>query len=370
MRIGSSSVAMGSTRSYIAVRADLFSYSGWGNQTADSTLPTAKDSVQQTATESESGRTLNLSTKEMLDSLAREQKTIENRTKASEEQTVFVAKDPVEFDTFQNLMEMIFGVGRLKKDWVSEFRDLLARRKSDAYANFISGNPISAVRYGTRYQETHLYQEQESTCFYSSGKVMTEDGRKIDFDVSAYMSRSFCEYTNIQIDYEQAACVDPLVINLGSSTASVREQKFLFDLDCDGKQDSISMLSEMSGYLSLDKNEDGKINDGSELFGTKSGDGFGDLAVFDMDGNGWIDENDPVFNQLRIWTKDANGNDKLVGLGVAGVGAIYLGNVNTQYSLNSAETNQNNAQIRSTGIYLKENGEAGTIQHVDMSVSA
>ena len=40
-----------------------------------------------------------------------------------------------------------------------------------------------------------------------------------------------------------------------------------------------------SGYLALDKNGDGTINDGSELFGTRNGDGFADLAQYDEDGN-------------------------------------------------------------------------------------
>ncbi len=40
-----------------------------------------------------------------------------------------------------------------------------------------------------------------------------------------------------------------------------------------------------------------KINDGSELFGTSSGDGFKDLATYDEDENGWIDENDSIFSK-------------------------------------------------------------------------
>ena len=42
-----------------------------------------------------------------------------------------------------------------------------------------------------------------------------------------------------------------------------------------------------------------------------------------MDGNGWIDEKDEIFNRLRIWTKDESGNDKLVALGVAGIGVPH-----------------------------------------------
>ena len=111
----------------------------------------------------------------------------------------------------------------------------------------------------------------------------------------------------------------------------------------------------------------GVINDGNELFGTASGDGFADLAQYDTDGNGWIDEADDIWNKLVIWCKDENGKDQLIGLGKAGVGAIYLGNKDTEFSLNSAKDNSTNAVIRKTGIFLYENGAAGTIQHLDVA---
>ena len=162
----------------------------------------------------------------------------------------------------------------------------------------------------------------------------------------------------------QARLCDPLVINLNSSSAHVSDQKFYFDLD--GKLDEISRLAAGSGFLALDKNGEGNINDGNELFGTKSKDGFADLATYDEDGNGWIDENDPIFDKLQIWTKDASGRDILCAIGKAGIGAIYLGNEQTDFSLNSAKDNSTNALVRKTGIFLYENGGCGTIQHLDM----
>ena len=54
------------------------------------------------------------------------------------------------------------------------------------------------------------------------------------------------------------------------------------------------MLGKGSGFLALDKDGNGKIDDGNELFGTKSSDGFGDLREYDSDGSGWIDENDEI----------------------------------------------------------------------------
>ena len=140
----------------------------------------------------------------------------------------------------------------------------------------------------------------------------------------------------------------------------------MFDLDADGHEEAISRLGPGSGFLALDKNGDGKINDGSELFGATSGNGFADLAQYDSDGNGWIDEADEIFDKLLIWSKDENGNDQLVGLGKAGVGAIYLGAQDTQFSMNSQQ-NQMNALIRQTGMFMYENGGVGTIQQIDFA---
>lgn len=226
--------------------------------------------------------------------------------------------------------------------------------------------PTQSVQWSTGIQ--HYYEEQETSSFYSSGTVKTADGRTIEFDIEAEMSRSFAEYTSVKIDYSAVQLMDPLVINLEGGTAEVSDQKFFFDIDCDGKEDNISLLARGCGFLALDRNGDGVINDGSELFGAKSGDGFGDLAVFDMDGNGWIDENDEIFNHLRIWTKDDSGNDKLVALGVAGVGAIYLGHIGTKFSLNSKEDNATNAVVRESGIFLHEDGQSGILQQVDLAV--
>lgn len=45
-------------------------------------------------------------------------------------------------------------------------------------------------------------------------------------------------------------------------------------------------------FLALDKNGDSVINDGKELFGAATGQGFKELAIYDSDKNYWIDEND------------------------------------------------------------------------------
>ena len=212
------------------------------------------------------------------------------------------------------------------------------------------------------------YSETEETGFHANGRACTEDGRTIDFNINILMSRSYMEYMNVSIPTMADALCDPLVVNIGSDTADVRDQTFKFDLDADGTEDEISMLGKGSGFLALDKNGDGKINDGSELFGTKSGDGFGDLREYDSDGNGWIDENDDVFSKLKVWCKDENGKDILMDLKEADIGAIFLGEQQTEFSLGGADGYRDGV-IRSTGVFLREStGAAGTVQHVDLSL--
>ena len=212
-----------------------------------------------------------------------------------------------------------------------------------------------------------IYMESESTNFTTTGMVKTADGREISFNLDVSMSRSFTQYTKETVQ-NVASFIDPLVINLNGNIAEVSDQKFYFDLDADGEEEAISRLCEDSGYLALDRNQDGKINDGSELFGTKSGDGFGDLAVYDEDGNGWIDENDAIWEKLKIWVQDEHGNSKLYSLAEQGVGAICLQNVSTEFGQRGSHGDIN-AAIRNTGIFLYENGTAGTIQHLDLARS-
>lgn len=214
-------------------------------------------------------------------------------------------------------------------------------------------------------QEVYQY-EKEDTSFSTVGTVRTSDGREIHFNVNVGMSREFEQYFRQDIEMASFQMCDPLVINLDTDAAELSDQTFYFDIDADGEKDEIASLGSGSGYLALDKNEDGIINDGSELFGTESGNGFFDLAKYDEDGNGWIDENDAIWSKLKIWCKDENGEDVLYRLADKGVGAICLQNVSTDHTL-KGDNGQTKGAIRNTGVFLYENGNAGTVQHVDVA---
>ncbi|MEH6825976.1 MAG: hypothetical protein V7629_18945, partial [Motiliproteus sp.] len=121
-----------------------------------------------------------------------------------------------------------------------------------------------------------------------------------------------------------------------------------------------------SGLLALDINNDAVINDGTELFGALSGNGFADLSEYDNDHNGFIDEADSIFTDLKIWSKQA-GDDRLESLLDRNIGAIYLGATETPFEL---KDNQNLTQgrVRQSGMYLEEDGGVGSMQQIDMVV--
>ncbi len=258
----------------------------------------------------------------------------------------------------------------IKQQCVEFLLELLFRFRGNRGAQ---NSPIAAAGGTTMftvqgYQMQRYHMEEEHTTFSTQGTVKTADGRELSFNLEFGMSRRFEEYYEENVVTSIATFKDPLVINLNTNVAQVSDQKFFFDLDCDGEKEEISSLQAGSGFLALDLNGDGQINDGSELFGTKSGDGFKDLSKYDLDGNGWIDEADPIWDKLLIWTKDEDGKDKLYHLSDLGVGAIGLSRVGTQFSLNAEKTNETNAMIRKTGIFLYENGTVSTLQQLDMAV--
>ncbi|PHV10632.1 hypothetical protein [Chitinimonas sp. BJB300] len=223
-----------------------------------------------------------------------------------------------------------------------------------------------AITWQIDYQYREERRETEASHFQANGEVISEDGRQFKFSTAINLYREFSETTEIRFNTDKPTVKqDPLVLNYNAQSATLTQNKFKFDLNIDGTQDDISFVAEGSGFLAFDKSGDGKINDGQELFGAQSGNGFTDLARYDNDGNGWIDEADSVWGKLSLWIRDATGKDKLLNLADLGIGALHLGYTDTDFSLRD-EANQEHGQIRRSSIYLSENGQVGTLQQVDL----
>ena len=351
--IQSSDVGMSSKRSYARSETHMISFAakksamlGIGDKSGSGLVSTLPDSSQEKEGE-KGGKQFSNS----LDDLIERLNVGKSNRSSSTNNIESPSRRKIRYYSMDYIWQMLFG----RRFDLSDLTSSIGM--SGGLASGFSGS----------FAEEYCYHEEESTTFETTGTVKTSDGREINFQLELSMSRSFTEVYSQSFSFGSGMFTDPLVINLDCDAADVSDQKFYFDLDADGHEEAISRLGPGSGFLALDKNGDGKINDGSELFGTKSGNGFYDLAQYDKDKNGWIDEADDVFKDLMVWTKDKNGSDKLIGLGAAGVGAIYLGNCESEFSLNRLDNNEANARIRSTGIFLYENGSMGTLQQLDLA---
>ncbi|WP_158043848.1 hypothetical protein [Skermanella pratensis] len=102
--------------------------------------------------------------------------------------------------------------------------------------------------------------------------------------------------------------IDPLVLDMDGNgiDLTTAESGILFDIDGDGTRDRTAWVAGKDAFLALDRNGNGRIDDGRELFGEQNGaaGGFAELARFDQDGNSVIDHRDAVFNSLILLRGD------------------------------------------------------------------
>ncbi|QHS09457.1 VCBS repeat-containing protein [Sinimarinibacterium sp. NLF-5-8] len=229
------------------------------------------------------------------------------------------------------------------------------------------GQQPARAGWGLEYDAVHTLSESENTQFLAQGVVKTADGKTINFSLTLDMARSFYQESSISIRAGDGIRKDPLIINYAGTAAELSDTRFEFDLDADGQSDNIAFLRPGSGFLVFDRNSNGQVDDGRELFGTQSGNGFADLAAFDADDNGWIDAADAIFDQLKIWTRDDQGNDSLRALADYNIGAISLAHASTPFDLKDASNNLQ-GQILSSGVFLREDGSVGSVQQLDLVV--
>ncbi len=236
-------------------------------------------------------------------------------------------------------------------------RELEARLAKEILYNLSSANSgESRLALETTYMEARSLN-------FEANAIIKSGNKELSISLSVSLSQSFVAQN---ITVLGANFYDPLVISLDGGIPQLSQKRFSFDIDADGKKDQISLLQNGNAFLAYDRNSNGRIDDGSELFGL-SGDGFRELRAFDDDNNGWIDENDAIFDKLRVWIKTEN-EDRLVALGEVGIGAIFLGSVNTPFDLKS-DINTTLGTLQKSGFFLFENGKAGVMSQLDLVAS-
>ena len=157
----------------------------------------------------------------------------------------------------------------------------------------------------------------------------------------------------------------PLVLDLdgdGVETVGL-DRGIQFDMDNNGFRETVGWVHADDGLLALDRNGNGVTDNGSELFGNnttlengnKAANGFLALADFDDNRDGVINQNNTVWNDLRVWRDlDQNGESgagELFTLDELGIASLKLSYTNS----NSKDEFGN--EFRQSGSYTDVNGD-------------
>ncbi len=102
---------------------------------------------------------------------------------------------------------------------------------------------------------------------------------------------------------------DPLIFDLDGNGVSLinADECVMFDIDNDGEVNQTGWVDPNDGLLAIDRNGNGIIDNQSELFGNDKVAAYADLAQYDLNKDGIINEDDKVWDNLKLWV-DSNSN--------------------------------------------------------------
>lgn len=164
--------------------------------------------------------------------------------------------------------------------------------------------------------------------------------------------------------------VDPLIFDLdgdGIKTTSLDQSRTYFDLDSNGFAERTAWVDASDGLLVLDRNNDGQITSGQELFGdqtllangVRAASGFEALKEFDSNRDGRIDAKDEVYSKLKIW-RDLNGDGISQAEELKALGDYNIASISLSSTSSNASDVMNNIQRR-VGSFIKTDGSGGVI---------
>ena len=197
-----------------------------------------------------------------------------------------------------------------------------------------------------------------------SGAGLYEDNAPIEDEVYPRLKNVKSEFDRAKTSQRSTGynVIDPLIIDLGKDGFDIEqlENGTHFDLDSNGFAERMNWTRK-DGFLALDLNGNGVIDNGGELFGDRTlladgsyaSGGFAALSQYDLNNDGVIDANDEIFSRLKVWT-DKNGDgisaeDEVMTLEEAGISSI---------DLNAAEVN---AETGTEAIL----GRKGSVRYTD-----
>ena len=180
------------------------------------------------------------------------------------------------------------------------------------------------------------------------------------FQLSIQMEFSFEFSATVQVSEGQVQESDPITLDLNGNGIELTSYRngAQFDITGKGQAATTAFVSGGDAFLAIDRNGNGAIDSGKELFGDQNGakNGYEELAKLDSNLDGVINKLDKDFAKLVLFKDNGNGRTEpgeLVSLTEAGIAEIGLNYRNVN---NAASGGNRIAQIAS---YRRADGSVG-----------
>ncbi|WP_136419243.1 calcium-binding protein [Herbaspirillum sp. ST 5-3] len=251
----------------------------------------------------------------------------------------------------------------------------------------------TAQQIWTRDSTTGHYQRVETVTMTNTAGALTNSltaiteydshGHKLSFknylfDANGQLVSSTSDIlnnfiTSLQTSFHTAkVTVSPLILDLdGNGVETIGKSAGIhFDHDGNHFAETTGWAGKDDGLLVLDRNGNGQIDNGGELFGnntllangSKAANGFAALAELDNNHDGKIDASDAIFSELRVW-KDGDGNAQVSNGELLGLEAAGVTSINLTYSAQSQTDAQGNQHLQA-GQYTRTDGSVHAVDDV------
>ncbi|MFK5892491.1 MAG: hypothetical protein QM504_04635 [Pseudomonadota bacterium] len=202
----------------------------------------------------------------------------------------------------------------------------------------------------------------KSTIEFSGSTIFDSSMQNQNTSTNIQTSAQNLEQSSARLSFSSEAAgevkrTDPLAFDLngnGIETTGIK-QGIQFDIDADGETEQTSFISGGDAFLAYDKNGNGIIDNGSELFGDQNGaaNGFEELKKYDENHDGIIDKNDAIYSQLTLLSVDQNNQLKTSSLTEHNIESINLNYNNQHQAINYYDS------VEQTSSFKRSDGTSG-----------
>ena len=242
------------------------------------------------------------------------------------------------------------------------FRTLLASSDQEASEFLEALNDFLEEMFGVASEEVEGDVQADVDAALASNVPEVPEGENSG-SIQALFEQIEIRYTRVEVSIEngQQDKADPLVLDLDDDgvelTDAANAQQF--DIYGNGTPVAVQMPTGGDAFLAIDRNGNGRIDGGKELFGDQHGamNGFAELAKFDTNLDGVIDVSDMIYEQLLLFGDlDNDGTvrpDEFTSLSDAGIAAINLGYSQVAQALGGGN------EIVQSSQFVRDDGSTG-----------